>query len=162
MTYKKREDIKEVLKKCRKLNVTIDDLLWFIEETMGALEEQNQTTQKQQQPIEIRVTEIIKEIGIPANIKGYRYIREEILYMMEHPGCSITKELYPFVAKKFSTTSSRVERATRHAIEVAWERGNVDVLEGYFGYTIDPSRGKPKNSEFITMVADKLRFEYKQ
>lgn len=113
--------------------------------------------------IEIRVTEILHQIGVPAHIKGYHYLRDSIIMSIEHPEVinAVTKQLYPSVAKKYETTSSRVERAIRHAIEVAWDRGDVDVLNSYFGYTIHISRGKPTNSEFIAMIADKLRLQIK-
>lgn len=109
------------------------------------------------------VTQIIHEIGIPPNIKGYRYLREAILIMIEKDGRfgGITKELYPTIARQFQTTPSRVERAIRHAIEVAWSRGNLEILSGLFGYTISRDRGKPTNSQFIAAVADKLRMEMK-
>ena len=108
------------------------------------------------------VTEIIHQIGVPAHIKGYHYLRDAILLAVSNKEImdSVTKQLYPTVAKHFETTSSRVERAIRHAIEVAWDRGDVDTLNSYFGYTIHNSRGKPTNSEFIAMIADKLRLEY--
>lgn len=113
--------------------------------------------------IEVRVTEILHEIGVPAHIKGYNYLRDSIIMSIERPEIinAVTKQLYPGVAKKFETTSSRVERAIRHAIEVAWDRGDVDVLNSYFGYTIHNDRGKPTNSEFIAMIADKLRLQLK-
>ena len=111
--------------------------------------------------IEVKVTEILHQIGVPAHIKGYHYLRDSIIMSIEHPEIinAVTKQLYPSVAKKYETTSSRVERAIRHAIEVAWDRGDVDVLNSYFGYTIHISRGKPTNSEFIAMIADKLRLQ---
>ncbi len=113
--------------------------------------------------IEVKVTEILHQIGVPAHIKGYHYLRDSIIMSVEHPEIinAVTKQLYPSVAKKYDTTSSRVERAIRHAIEVAWDRGDVDVLNSYFGYTIHISRGKPTNSEFIAMIADKLRLQLK-
>lgn len=113
--------------------------------------------------IELRVTEILHQIGVPAHIKGYHYLRDSIIMSVEKPEVinAVTKQLYPSVAKKYETTSSRVERAIRHAIEVAWDRGDVDVLNSYFGYTIHISRGKPTNSEFIAMIADKLRLQLK-
>ena len=113
--------------------------------------------------LEIQITDILHEIGVPAHIKGYHYLRESILLAVREPEIinSITKLLYPTVAKKFSTTSSRVERAIRHAIEVAWDRGDIDVLNSYFGYTIHNERGKPTNSEFVAMIADKLRLNLK-
>lgn len=113
--------------------------------------------------IEAMVTSIIHEIGVPAHIKGYHYVRESIMLAVQTPEIinSVTKLLYPTVAKKFGTTASRVERAIRHAIEVAWDRGDVDTLNSYFGYTIHNGRGKPTNSEFVAMIADKLRLRLK-
>ncbi len=113
--------------------------------------------------LEIRVTDIIHQIGVPAHIKGYQYLRDAILMAIEDESIinAVTKRLYPAVAKKHMTTSSRVERAIRHAIEVAWDRGDVDVLNSYFGYTIHNSRGKPTNSEFIAMISDKFRLQLK-
>lgn len=120
-------------------------------------------TSKSVPDLEMMVTEIIHQIGVPAHIKGYHYLRESIMLAVNEPDIinSITKQLYPTVAKKFSTTSSRVERAIRHAIEVAWDRGDVDILTSYFGYTIHNTKGKPTNSEFIAMIADKLRLRLK-
>ena len=116
-----------------------------------------------QSDLEVLVTEIIHQIGVPAHIKGYHYLRESIMLAVENPDIinSVTKQLYPSVAVKFETTSSRVERAIRHAIEVAWDRGDVDTLNSYFGYTIHNGRGKPTNSEFIAMISDKLRLKLK-
>ncbi len=113
--------------------------------------------------LELMVTEIIHQIGVPAHIKGYHYVRESIMLAVKQPDIinSVTKLLYPTVAKKFDTTASRVERAIRHAIEVAWDRGDVDTLNSYFGYTIHNGRGKPTNSEFVAMIADKLRLRLK-
>ncbi len=113
--------------------------------------------------IEAQVTKIIHQIGVPAHIKGYQYLRCAILMTIEDGEIinSVTKVLYPSVAKRFRTTTSRVERAIRHAIEVAWDRGDVDTLNSYFGYTIQNSRGKPTNSEFIAMIADNLRLKFK-
>ena len=113
--------------------------------------------------LEMKITEIIHEIGVPAHIKGYHYLREAIILSVKNSEIinSVTKLLYPTVAKSHSTTASRVERAIRHAIEVAWDRGDIDVLNSYFGYTIQNDRGKPTNSEFIAMISDKLRLELK-
>ncbi len=113
--------------------------------------------------LDASITSIIHEIGVPAHIKGYLYLREAISMVyndIELLG-SITKVLYPDIAKKFNTTASRVERAIRHAIEVAWSRGNIDSISSLFGYTVSMSKAKPTNSEFIAMVADKLRLEHK-
>lgn len=113
--------------------------------------------------VENDVTEIIREIGIPANIKGYQYIREGIMMSINDMNMLnyVTKMLYPSIAKKYKTTSSSVERAIRHAIEVAWGRGKMDYIEEMFGYTVSAGKGKPTNSEFIALIADKLRIEYK-
>ncbi len=113
--------------------------------------------------LELMITEIIHQIGVPAHIKGYHYLREAIVMSVKNADVinSVTKVLYPTVAKKHNTTASRVERAIRHAIEVAWDRGDVDVLNSYFGYTIHNEKGKPTNSEFIAMIADKLRLRLK-
>ncbi len=113
--------------------------------------------------LEMRVTEILHQIGVPAHIKGYQYLRDSIMMAIEDDEIinAVTKRLYPAVAKKHGTTSSRVERAIRHAIEVAWDRGDVDVLNSYFGYTIHNERGKPTNSEFIAMISDKFRLQLK-
>lgn len=117
----------------------------------------------EQQDLECIVTDIIHQIGIPAHIKGYHFLRYAIMLCVENTemiNC-ITKLLYPSVAAKFGTTSSRVERAIRHAIELAWDRGDIDVLNSYFGYTIRGTKGKPTNSEFIALISDKLRLQMK-
>jgi two-component system response regulator (stage 0 sporulation protein A) len=113
--------------------------------------------------LESDVTDIIRDIGIPAHIKGYQYIREGIIMSVKDANMLnyITKLLYPTIAKKYRTTSSSVERAIRHAIEVAWTRGKIEVIEEMFGYTVSAGKGKPTNSEFIALIADKLRLEYK-
>lgn len=111
--------------------------------------------------IETQVTKILHKIGVPAHIKGYQYLRTAIIMTVNNNNLinSVTKILYPSVAKIYDTTSSRVERAIRHAIEVAWDRGDLDVLNSYFGYTIQNDRGKPTNSEFIAMISDNLRLK---
>ena len=113
--------------------------------------------------LEARVTDMIHEIGIPAHIKGYHYLRDAIIMAIEDMDVlnAITKVLYPTVAKKHQTTSSRVERAIRHAIEVAWSRGKLDTLDDLFGYTVSNGKGKPTNSEFIALIADTIRLAYK-
>lgn len=126
----------------------------------------SQETQKQNlviRDLEQDVTNMIHEIGVPAHIKGYQYLREAIMMSVEDPGMisSITKILYPTIAKRFQTTPSRVERAIRHAIEVAWSRGRMETLDALFGYTIDTGKGKPTNSEFIALIADRIRLSYK-
>ena len=114
--------------------------------------------------LELRVTEVIHQVGVPAHIKGYQFLRDAILLAVsDHDYINaVTKRLYPEIAKRNATTASRVERAIRHAIEVAWDRGDVDTLNSYFGYTIHNLRGKPTNSEFIAMISDKIRLDKKQ
>lgn len=114
-------------------------------------------------PLEVMVTNIIHEIGVPAHIKGYQYLRDGIIMVVDDIEIinQITKQLYPDLAKKYKTTPSRVERAIRHAIEVAWSRGQLETVNNIFGYTISSNKGKPTNSEFIAMIADKLRLELK-
>lgn len=118
---------------------------------------------KKEEKLEALVTNIIHEVGVPAHIKGYQYLREAIMMVVNDIDVinQITKSLYPKIAFKFNTTPSRVERAIRHAIEVAWGRGQQDAVENIFGYTVSASKGKPTNSEFIAMIADKLRLELK-
>ena len=113
--------------------------------------------------LESRVTNMLHEIGIPAHIKGYHYLRDAIIMAVNDMDVlnAITKILYPTVAKKYQTTSSRVERAIRHAIEVAWSRGKLDTLDELFGYTVSTGKGKPTNSEFIALIADTIQLEYR-
>lgn len=113
--------------------------------------------------LEALVTNVIHEVGVPAHIKGYQYLREAIMMVVTDIEIinQITKQLYPEIAQKYKTTPSRVERAIRHAIEVAWGRGQTDTVENIFGYTVSAAKGKPTNSEFIAMIADKLRLEMK-
>lgn len=113
--------------------------------------------------LEKDVTNMIHEIGVPAHIKGYQYLREAIMMSVEDVEMlgSITKILYPTIAAKYQTTPSRVERAIRHAIEVAWSRGKMETLDALFGYTINTGKGKPTNSEFIALIADKIRLQYR-
>ncbi|MBE6871502.1 MAG: sporulation transcription factor Spo0A [Ruminococcaceae bacterium] len=113
--------------------------------------------------LEAKVTKIIHDVGVPAHIKGYQYLREAIIYTINDMDMinSVTKVLYPTVAKRFATTPSRVERAIRHAIEVAWDRGDIDTINTIFGYTVHNNKGKPTNSEFIAMIADRLRLQIK-
>ena len=118
---------------------------------------------EQPHDLEKDVTDMIHNIGVPAHIKGYQYLREAIIMSVKDPLMisSITKILYPTIAKKFQTTPSRVERAIRHAIEVAWSRGRMETLDALFGYTVNTGKGKPTNSEFIALIADKIRLQYK-
>lgn len=113
--------------------------------------------------LEVKITEILHEVGVPAHIKGYQYLRTSIIDVVNNIELlgAITKELYPMIAQKYGTTPSRVERAIRHAIEVAWTRGKIETINNIFGYTIQNNKGKPTNSEFIAMISDKLRLEQK-
>ncbi len=132
-------------------------------ERIIALTGPRHTQTEQQKDLEIIVTDIIHQLGVPAHIKGYHYLRAAILASIETPTLleSVTKLLYPTVAQKFDTTSSRVERAIRHAIEIAWDRGDLDTLNSFFGYTVNTCKGKPTNSEFIALITDKLRLQQK-
>ena len=127
-------------------------------------EEDNRSPAGMHQSLESSVTSIIHEIGVPAHIKGYQYLREAIVMTLENMEVinAVTKVLYPEVAKRFNTTASRVERAIRHAIEVAWDRGDLETLQKYFGYTVSNAKGKPTNSEFIAMIADRLQLQRKE
>ena len=136
----------------------------------SALQQMNQQSRhsfspviRQEQSLEAAVTDIIHEIGVPAHIKGYQYLREAIILTINDMDIinAVTKVLYPEVAKKFNTTPSRVERAIRHAIEVAWDRGDLETLQKFFGYTVSNIKGKPTNSEFIAMIADCLSLRRK-
>ena len=120
-------------------------------------------TQKPEDRLEVVISDIMRQIGVPAHIKGYQYLRQAIMLAIHDPELmhAVTKILYPTVAKTNNTTASRVERAIRHAIEVAWDRGDIDVLSSFFGYTIQNSRGKPTNSEFIALISDNLRLDIK-
>ena len=121
----------------------------------------SQVKSKKIAPIEVRVTNLIHDVGVPAHIKGYQYLREAIIMSVQNEEVinAVTKTLYPSLAKAFKTTPSRVERAIRHAIEVAWNRGQIEVHDKIFGYTVNSNKGKPTNSEFIAMLADMLRME---
>ena len=114
--------------------------------------------------LECRVSEILHTMGVPAHVKGYSFLRQSIIMVINEPEVIslVTKRLYPDIAKRNGTTASRVERAIRHAIEIAWDRGNVEVMNDYFGYTINNMRGKPTNSEFIAMISDKMRLALKK
>ena len=167
----------EMLKSCTSYGVNFflekefpdTELIRTMNVVMGKNEEKNIVTfsndmkKGEVYDTETLVTDIIHQIGIPAHIKGYQYLRHAIMLAIENLDIinSITKTLYPTVAQDFKTTASRVERAIRHAIEVAWDRGDTDVLNSIFGYTIATSKGKPTNSEFIAMIADRLRLQIK-
>ncbi len=160
-----------VLAKAAKLGVTYYMVKPFAVPTLVARIRQSMEDEEPPQDdgdftdsdLEFKVSEIIHELGVPAHIKGYQYLREAIIRTVADMDVinAVTKVLYPEVAKKFDTTPSRVERAIRHAIEVAWDRGDVDVLQDVFGYTVSIDKGKPTNSEFIAMIADKLYLEKK-
>ncbi|MEA4824182.1 MAG: sporulation transcription factor Spo0A [Clostridiaceae bacterium] len=132
----------------------------------GGITDTRKTTARPLPPeldMEIRVTNVIHEIGVPAHIKGYQYLRDSIIMTINDMDVinAITKVLYPTIAKHYNTTSSRVERAIRHAIEVAWDRGDIEILQSYFGYTVSNVKGKPTNSEFVSMIADRIRLQIK-
>ncbi len=130
----------------------------------GETENMTEKSGTDSRDLEKDVTDMIHEIGVPAHIKGYQYLREAIMMSVEDVEMlgSITKILYPTIAKKYQTTPSRVERAIRHAIEVAWSRGRMETLDALFGYTINTGKGKPTNSEFIALIADKIRLQYRR
>ena len=133
-------------------------------ERIRLLRNSSTVTPKAYQNLETLITSIIHEIGVPAHIKGYQYLREAILIAVDDMDVinAVTKVLYPEVAKRYGTTASRVERAIRHAIEVAWDRGDLETLQKYFGYTVSNAKGKPTNSEFIAMIADRLQLQRKE
>ncbi len=128
------------------------------------MENMKETSEADGRDLEKDVTDMIHEIGVPAHIKGYQYLREAIMMSVEDVEMlgSITKILYPTIAKKYQTTPSRGERAIRHAIEVAWSRGRMETLDALFGYTINTGKGNPTNSEFIALIADKIRLQYRR
>ena len=142
----------------------LKDLERRILESMDCNKQSNKSIDVYHNNLQISITKILHELGVPSHIKGYQYIREGITIIFEKPGVigGITKELYPDIAAKFETTVSRVERAIRHAIEVSWNRGNWDLMEEIFGHSVDIDKAKPTNSEFIVTVADKLRLEFHQ
>lgn len=142
----------------------LDNIETLLESKKSEASGKTLNCQNNDNDIEVDITEILHQIGVPAHIKGYHYLREAIMMAIKDNDIinAVTKKLYPSVAEKYETTSSRVERAIRHAIEVAWDRGDVDILNSYFGYTIHTSRGKPTNSEFIAMISDKLRLKMKK
>lgn len=142
-----------MLKPCR-----VSTLIERVRQLADSVLEENEDSGRL---LERRVTAIIHEIGVPAHIKGYQYLREAIAMVVNDMDTinAVTKVLYPSVAKRFGTTASRVERAIRHAIEVAWDRGDLETLQKYFGYTVNGAKGKPTNSEFIAMIADRISLE---
>lgn len=154
MVIKQIKQVKQVLEPSKKSE---------IRRKISAYEKFDKREDADPRSLEEDVTNIIHEIGVPAHIKGYQYLREAIMMSVDDIEMlnSITKILYPTIAKKYQTTPSRVERAIRHAIEVAWSRGKMDTIDELFGYTINNGKGKPTNSEFIALIADKIRLDYK-
>lgn len=136
----------------------------LLERMRQAVTAQESVEEDSLQSLEREVTSVIHEVGVPAHIKGYQYVREAILIAVQDMDVinAVTKVLYPEVARRYATTPSRVERAVRHAIEVAWDRGDLETLQRYFGYTVNSSKGKPTNSEFIAMIADRIRLQNKK
>ncbi len=136
----------------------------LVYETVASYQNSSQPAklEKRRKPIEVEVTALLHDMGVPAHVKGYQYLRDAILRTLADVSLigNVTRELYPQIARKYDTTPSRVERAIRHAIELAWGRGNVDLMIEYFGYTINLEKGKPTNSEFIAMVSDRIRLNY--
>lgn len=155
--------LKELISCDREFQITIHVPQGQAEITPCAIKAEPVEKTPEEKNLEKDVTEMIHEIGVPAHIKGYHYLREAIMMCVEDVDMlsSITKVLYPTIADKFQTTPSRVERAIRHAIEVAWSRGRMETLDALFGYTVNTGKGKPTNSEFIALIADKIRLRYK-
>ena len=149
-----------LMKPC-KMSAVVERLRQLTMAEQGGQEEEPDASAED---LENVVTNIIHEIGVPAHIKGYQYLREAIVIAVQDMEVinAVTKILYPEVAKRYHTTASRVERAIRHAIEVAWDRGDLEILQKYFGYTVSNAKGKPTNSEFIAMIADRLQLQRKE
>lgn len=160
----------EMIRKVSELGVTyfmlkpfeLSDLEKRIKEVANGVKYGGETIDLYHNNLQVSITKTLHELGVPSHIKGYQYIREGITIVYERPEIvgGITKELYPEIAKKYTTTVSRVERAIRHAIEISWNRGNWQLMEDIFGHSVDIDKAKPTNSEFIVTVADKLRLEY--
>lgn len=161
----KNEYAKAILIECREIRKVLEKLLRIVaglQQTIPDKEDEDKDTQNVSleipKDVEYKITQILKDIGVPAHIKGYNCLRISIFYIWKNGKCSMTKELYPYVANVQNTESSKVERAIRHAIECAWNRGNPRVFEKYFGYSSDHSKGKPTNAEFIYMISNYLQF----
>lgn len=156
-------DMESLVSRIRQLKILKSPLKPSSFSQDGLISRNNISSVSQPFDLETKVTNILHEIGVPAHIRGYHYMREAIIMSVNDMDVLnyITKELYPSIAKKCNTTPSRVERAIRHAIEVAWNRGKIDAIDSLFGYTINNHKGKPTNSEFIALIADKLRLEQK-
>lgn len=153
-----KEELIEKINQVHRIGVSYEEILSSIAKV---IDEKFLKTQETGNELQNRVTEILMDIGMPAHINGYNYVRTAIVMSIENPMVikSFTKNLYPTVAKEYETTSSRVEKNIRHAIEVTWSRGNPDAMEKYFGYKMSKKRGKPTNSEFIAMIRDKISLE---
>lgn len=151
MEAEKIKAMKEALEVIRKKGITLEDFFY----ALSQMDEEQVIKQKKEMNIEDLIFDMFVELGVPPNVKGHDFLTYAIIYFYEKPESfqGMTKELYPAVAKKFNTTSNKAERAIRHAIETAWNRGNVDVFEKYFGYTINERKGKPTNSEFIATIS---------
>ena len=160
MSNERKVDLRKTLMELAEEGWTLEELLNAAGVQLAA-EQKPKKQEPEKQALAQKVTNIIHEIGVPAHIKGYQYLRRAIEMAVNDAGVinAVTKVLYPMVAKEFDTTASRVERAIRHAIEVAWDRGDLETLQRYFGYTVSNAKGKPTNSEFIAMIADKLRMD---
>ncbi len=161
------EKVASFFRKLEEEGMTLGDLAEVIQQVESLnpnVGDSGKSEVKDDVSLEKEITKLMHELGIPAHIKGYVYVRCSIEMVCENPNLinAVTKELYPMVANEFATTPSRMERAIRHAIEVAWDRGNVEVLNKYFGYTISGLKGKPTNSEFIAIIADSLRLKHKR
>lgn len=166
-TAKDTEKVQKLLDNLLSMNREFQIMITVPSADRETEKEVRENTQEENKPtydLEKDVTDMIHEIGVPAHIKGYQYLREAIMMSVNDSDMlgSITKVLYPTIAGRYQTTSSRVERAIRHAIEVAWNRGRMETLDGLFGYTINTGKGKPTNSEFIALIADKIRLQYRK
>ncbi len=164
-TIKSEEQVNQILHKLISANKEFRIMITVPSDSSGQNESREifSDAPAVKRDLEKDVTDMIHEIGVPAHIKGYQYLREAIMMSVQDIEMlgSITKILYPTIAKKYQTTPSRVERAIRHAIEVAWSRGRMETLDALFGYTINTGKGKPTNSEFIALIADKIRLQYR-
>jgi len=153
-------DLEMLVGRLRELTTTAATTFY---ESKGPKYVSTKTVKINTEPVEVKVTNLIHDLGVPAHIKGYQYLREAIIMAVTNQEIinAVTKSLYPLLAKRYETTPSRVERAIRHAIEVAWNRGEIAVHDKIFGYTVNSNKGKPTNSEFIALIADKIRLECK-
>lgn len=159
----KATKLMEVLETCRKTGITIEELIEILGDLIEGPKEQVKENEDKQLDLDKVVSKLLREVGVAPHLLGYEYLRVAIIVSLKNREYlySITKSLYPYIAKEKATTSSRVERAIRHAIETAWSRGNVQKLNEIFGYTISPQKGKPTNSEFIAAIVDDLELKNK-